>query len=106
MSEDTAPLRASTADDGPPPSTTIAKVRRCLCILATIFFIVLLAAAIVVLALLLVFVGQQPARVVTDCGVVEGNFDPINKVFSFKVSKRGLNWDIFVRSFKWILSFD
>jgi hypothetical protein len=59
--------------------------KRGLIILAGIFFLLLLIAAFVVLILLLFLVGQQPPRVQTTCGTVEGLFNSVDKVFSFKV---------------------
>ena len=87
MSEERARLQAPDGDEGLEPTAVYkSRAKRCLCIFGTVFFILLLIAAVVVLSLLLIMVGQQPARVVTSCGAVEGKFDAVYKVFSFKVS--------------------
>lgn len=65
-----------------------ATRRRGLIIMAGLFFLLLIIGAIVILVLLLFLVGQQPPRVQTSCGTVEGTFNSVDRVFSFKVSTR------------------
>ena len=96
MEEDRAHLQAPDVDEAPDPQRPQkSKAKRCLCVSSAIFCALLLVGAITVLALLLIKVGQQPARVVVSpCGVVEGEYDPINKVFSFKVSLCGFMYSL------------
>ena len=60
--------------------------RCCYGILGILLFLVLLGAVGVFVALMMI-VGGQPPRVHTHCGMVEGKYDMLDDMFTFKVSQ-------------------
>ena len=59
--------------------------KRCLCICVSLLLALILLGGVIILVVLLVVIGGQPPRVTTNCGQIEGEFDVLNNVFTYKV---------------------
>ena len=59
--------------------------KRCLCICVSILLALILLGGVIILVVLLVVIGGQPPRVTTNCGQIEGEFDVLHNVFTYKV---------------------
>ena len=84
MERDTA-VEYATEDHEVVLSNQSNKKRNCRWAACGVFLGLLLLAGIIILILLLLFVGQQPPKVTTSYGIVEGMFDMDTGTFSFKV---------------------